>query len=693
MLVADRSGAPRAGRHPAPPGARSSRSTGSRAGFALRNLVELGVLRRAGTRRAARRQDCPARRRDPPQPVRGGATGSTSARSCPASASCCRTRRRTVPPRERRLPTRAADMVRSLRDASDSAMRRTTNCRGAYPAPARHTWVNMRAVTRPLEGTLDLNDVAAGDGYLFVRDGSASPVAASLPACLRRGRRVLAAIEHDDGGGAGRSGRDRRAPFPAGRSRRAGHPERRRAQVRGRHRLGHPDRRHEQPRQADAARPVAASYDIRPGVDVAHYLVAVGSAREHRRGRIVKAVIARPITVTSDSPIDVHAVLGRLQPVRFGAIASRSTGSSGRPRTARVRRRRRDRSHPIAGTARSRAIPASTSGSRRAHRQHQEPGRAPHGDRDGARHVAAVELISTGSRNLDREGGERAAPRITRGGPPFEPSALGASSSGRCRRRPPSAASPDGALGLIAAVEGFERGRYGGAVGWVDAPETARGRSPSAAPSCPTATGPPRRRKRHRRRQRSARRARRDPGQVPSHALRHHPPLTDRLLPQIGARAVSSGQTGGSGSRAAATAALRRLWTTTLSARSVGTRRSHGPGWISLSASSPASVIVDEGRPWPRRGPRCRCRAACRATARSDRPGAPSPAAGTRRSRPRRCRRRRCGGRPPPAQPDQRVRVVHEGDVADEGDRGASRPAPRRAVDTTPSMPLAPRFA
>ena len=42
----------------------------------------------------------------------------------------------------------------------------------------------MRAVTRPLEGELDLNDVAGDDGFLFVRDGvglAGRGVAARVP--------------------------------------------------------------------------------------------------------------------------------------------------------------------------------------------------------------------------------------------------------------------------------------------------------------------------------------------------------------------------------------------------------------------------------------------------------------------------------------------------------------------------------
>ena len=59
--------------------------------------------------------------------------------------------------------------------------------------------------------------------------------------------------------------------------------------------------------------PTAASYTIEPGA-IQHYLTAVAMARDAvRAGDLVKAVIARPITVSSDHPIDVHAVLRRLR--------------------------------------------------------------------------------------------------------------------------------------------------------------------------------------------------------------------------------------------------------------------------------------------------------------------------------------------------------------------------------------------
>ena len=57
----------------------------------------------------------------------------------------------------------------------------------------------MRAVTRHLDTSVDLNDVAGADGYLFVREGvgfAARGVAARVP--LADVPAVLAAIDHHD---------------------------------------------------------------------------------------------------------------------------------------------------------------------------------------------------------------------------------------------------------------------------------------------------------------------------------------------------------------------------------------------------------------------------------------------------------------------------------------------------------------
>ena len=65
--------------------------------------------------------------------------------------------------------------------------------------------------------------------------------------------------------------------------------------------------------------PTAPSWSITPGVDVDRYLAAVTAARDAvRAGSLTKAVIARPIIVSADQPISIHAVLRRLK-LSFGS--------------------------------------------------------------------------------------------------------------------------------------------------------------------------------------------------------------------------------------------------------------------------------------------------------------------------------------------------------------------------------------
>jgi isochorismate synthase len=220
--------------------------------------------------------------------------------------------------------------------------------------------------------------------------------------------------------------------------------------------------------------PSAASWTIDPGVDVERYLQAVTDARDAvRAGVLTKAVIARPIVVRSSRPIDVGAVLKRLR-ASFGSSYRFSIdgfiGAS--PELLVEVEGPIVRSHPLAGTA-----PRT-------------------GDVDNDARIAAALIASTKNQIEHRVVIDVVHDTLL----PWasyldwepEPSIvtvanvqhLGTRMEGMLSQPGPTvvelvrALSPTPALGghprdaaidLIQEVEGFERGRYGGAVGWVDA--------------------------------------------------------------------------------------------------------------------------------------------------------------------------------------------------------------------------------
>lgn len=103
------------------------------------------------------------------------------------------------------------------------------------------------------------------------------------------------------------------------------------------------------------AQPVvtANSYSVSPVTPVDEYLAAVGAARDAvRAGQLLKAVIARDISVTALEPIDIHAVLLRLR-ASFGSsyrfCVDGLIGAS--PELLVQVQGRTVRSHPLAGTA------------------------------------------------------------------------------------------------------------------------------------------------------------------------------------------------------------------------------------------------------------------------------------------------------------------------------------------------------
>ena len=350
----------------------------------------------------------------------------------------------------------------------------------------------MRAVTRPLaaylDGGIDLNDVAGSDGYLFVRNAvglAGRGVAARVP--VDEAVDVLASIEHDDEASAPNTGPVALGslPFvPAAPSelviprivvRKLADGTTAVTAVSG---DAQPDQADDDIRAALRLRPdetpSAASWTIDPGVDVERYLQAVTDARDAvRAGVLTKAVIARPIVVRSSRPIDVGAVLKRLR-ASFGSSYRFSIdgfiGAS--PELLVEVEGPIVRSHPLAGTA-----PRT-------------------GDVDNDARIAAALIASTKNQIEHRVVIDVVHDTLL----PWasyldwepEPSIvtvanvqhLGTRMEGMLSQPGPTvvelvrALSPTPALGghprdaaidLIQEVEGFERGRYGGAVGWVDA--------------------------------------------------------------------------------------------------------------------------------------------------------------------------------------------------------------------------------
>jgi menaquinone-specific isochorismate synthase len=339
----------------------------------------------------------------------------------------------------------------------------------------------MRARTVPLTADLDLNDVARGDGYLFVRDGvgmAGRGVAARVP--LQEVPAVLSAIEHvDDVGGVHpvalgvvpfEPGTPCELVIPAVLVGKAADGRRWVTTITG---DGSDDTEVDLaggPRPTPRAQP----FTVGPLTPVDRYLAAVTAARDAvRDGRLTKAVIAREVMVSSPEPIDVHAVLLRLKAM-FGRSHRYSVdGFIGASPELLVEVRGNEvRSHPLAGTT-----PRT-------------------GDPDTDRRAAA-ELLASEKNQIEHRVvidmiHDTLLPWCSYLDWQPEPSIvtvanvqhLGTAMEGHLSDPRPNvlelvaALSPTPALGgfpradalaLIAATEGFTRGRYGGAVGWVDA--------------------------------------------------------------------------------------------------------------------------------------------------------------------------------------------------------------------------------
>lgn len=346
----------------------------------------------------------------------------------------------------------------------------------------------MRARTRPLDEITDtapdLNDVARGDGTLFVRDRvgvAGRGVAVRVDA--DRAARALAEIPHDSTVEGVSPVAIGVLPFTPNAPATLVIPTI--AVVKRRDRppwvtvvAGDDDALDRVDVAAELSPPAppvpgASSFELSADLPVRTYLDAVTAARDAvRAGELTKAVIARPITVRADRPIDVHAVLLRLR-ASFGSSYRYSVdgliGAS--PELLVEVEGPVVRSHPLAGTA-------------------PRTGDVDNDARIAAELVASVknqvehrvvidvvhDTLLPWASYLDWEPepsivtvanvqhlGTRMEGMLSQPGPPVLELVRALSPTPALGGYP-----RDQALALIERVEGFARGRYGGAVGWTD---------------------------------------------------------------------------------------------------------------------------------------------------------------------------------------------------------------------------------
>ena len=334
----------------------------------------------------------------------------------------------------------------------------------------------MHARTVHFDREIDLNDVARDDGFLFVRDGvglAGRGIAARVDAAEAVAMLRSISCENEVGGPGTGPVAFGSLPFIPDSPATFVIP----AVVVAKREDGTCwlTRIDDAEPELFAQRPVpsAAEFRVQPASSVEVYLRAVGAARDAvRAGMLSKAVIARTLTVTSPTPINIHALLVRLRTV-FGSSYRYSfdgfVGAS--PELLVAVDGTTVRSHPLAGTT-PRTGDLAT-------------------DQRLARELLASPKNQIEHRVVIDEVHDTLLPWASYLDWEPEPSIvavanvqhLGTKLEGRLSVPTPDvvtlarALSPTPALGgfprqaalaLINEVEDFERGRYGGAVGWVD---------------------------------------------------------------------------------------------------------------------------------------------------------------------------------------------------------------------------------
>jgi len=335
----------------------------------------------------------------------------------------------------------------------------------------------MRAVSTWFDGDVDLNDFAGGDGYLFVRDGvglAGRGVAARVDA--DEAVATLAAMDCDDHVAVAGSGPIAIGvlPFKPGATAKLVIPAVTIGKIAdGRAWITVID---DAPIPASSPAPVAsaAEFSVRPGVPVDTYLAAVAAARDAvQSGSIEKAVIARDLVVTSNRPIDIHAVMRRLR-ASFGSsyryAVDGFVGAS--PELLVQLDGSTVSSHPLAGTTPRTGDPATDArlalellASAKNQIEHRVVVNVVHDtllpwasylDWEPEPSIVAVANVQHLGTRMEGQLSQPAPDVLTLARALSPTPALGGHPQAR-------------AIDLIERVEGFRRGHYGGTVGWVDA--------------------------------------------------------------------------------------------------------------------------------------------------------------------------------------------------------------------------------
>lgn len=218
----------------------------------------------------------------------------------------------------------------------------------------------MKATSFPLshitDREIDLNDFAGAHGFLFVREGVGfAAVGVSARLNSQQARDVLSNIEHSStelpiGVGPIIFGS---IPFDSTRDADFILPSVTLCKTREGETWVTVIDDAAFPNQTDLApTPGNPQFKVRDGVAVSVYLKAVEAARDAvRRGQLTKAVIARDVFVSSDTPVDIHGLLIRLRSTFATSYRYSFDGFVGAsPELLVAIHGDEIRSHPLAGT-------------------------------------------------------------------------------------------------------------------------------------------------------------------------------------------------------------------------------------------------------------------------------------------------------------------------------------------------------